>query len=58
MEEGKEYTKDEVINFLAKIGLVYSGLDKHLDEWFENYYMNYGFECIGDDLYLYHEDEW
>lgn len=58
MNDGDEYTKDEVTNFMSRQGLVYSGLDEHFDEWFEEYYMEYGFECIGNDLYLYHEGEW
>lgn len=58
MKDVDELRKDEVISYLASQGLVYSGLDKHFDEWFENYYRIYGFECIGNGLYLYHEGEW
>jgi len=57
MNEGDKCTKDEATNFMASQGLVYSGLDKHFNEWFEEYRGEW-FECIGDDLYLYHEDEW
>ena len=58
MSDGDECTKDEAVNFMATQGLVYYGSAKHFDKWFEKYRMVYGFECIGDDLYLYHEDEW
>ena len=58
MSDGDKCTKDEATNFMASQGLVYSGLDEDFDGWFEEYRMEYGFEDIGDDLYLYHEDEW
>ena len=58
MNDGDECTKDEVTNFMASQGLVYSGLDGHFDEWFEKHHINYGFECIGKELYIYHEGEW
>ncbi len=58
MKNGKIYTKDEAISYMASQGLVYSGLDEYLDEWFENYCSDWGFESIGDDKYVYHEDDW
>ena len=54
MVDGKIYTKQEVYNYLASQGLVYSGLDEHFDEWFD--YYSEEFEYIGEDKYIYHED--
>lgn len=54
MVDGKIYTKQEVYSYLASQGLVYSGLDEHFDEWFDNY--SEEFEYIGEDKYIYHED--
>jgi hypothetical protein len=58
MEDGQVCTKDEVTQYMASQGLVYSGLDKHFDDWFDNYRLEFGFENIGNDEYIYHEDEW
>ncbi|CAG7581814.1 MAG: hypothetical protein SLAVMIC_01046 [uncultured marine phage] len=49
------YTKEEVRNFLARQGLVYSGLEKHFDEWFEEYHYEW-FTYIDDDKYEKIED--
>ena len=35
------YTKDEAYNFMASQGLLYNGLDKHYDEWFNSKYVLY-----------------
>lgn len=58
MVDGEKYSKQEVTNYLASQGLVYSGLDEHFNDWFEEYIMDYGFEDIGNSFYIYHEDEW
>jgi hypothetical protein len=58
MEDGKIYPKEEVVSYMASQGLVYSGLEEHFDDWFEYYCSDYGFEDIGNDNFIYHEEDW
>ncbi len=56
MIDGNTYTKDEITQYLASQGLVYSGLEEHFDEWFDRY--SDEFEEVGNNMYIYHEDGW
>jgi hypothetical protein len=56
MSKEDYYSKDDVYNFLSSQGLVYSGLDKHYDEWFESKYELY-FEKHYDDKYVLIDEE-
>ena len=56
MIHGNTYTKDEITQYLASQGLVYSGLEEHFDEWFDRYLDD--FVEVGNNMYIYHENGW